>query len=458
LRGGATWLVHACGTELQEYKLRRNGDDLEAERFATITPPGRVTALADSRYGVVVASDCGAHTELHRIVDGRAYSVARVEGVIGSLAVLNTSAFAVTRVPNRLDGKLVAIDLFRNAIAMEQTVLNGNMELSTDPTGSHLGIADRASGTFSIKSGSRDPCVPGMGPAPRGVEPEDASSLYTSPNPQRSPPGTAATHFSDCCCCSCQSTNWPVPPAGTPSSGHTGQPSGRRGNPCHPGQAGVPTPEGGAVVGNGGRLGRHPNAGSGQPNPCTADLMWSPRTLAHATSVYVAGDERGRNFAIVSSSDMRILDQRQLGRAGGIILADAASPTLLLMHRATGRWEVIHADRLPSGIGLDHVPVVLNTDSVTFHGLKTLSLIGGHASGIGTVKVLILPVIEAGQTFNNPDLPRFVAYLERTAFPHVRDFYRENSFGRLTDIQYQVYGVNTGPGGGPLVLPRLVRD
>ena len=453
LRCSGLWLVHASGSEVREYKLRRNGDDVEAELCSAIKIDGQITALADSRYGVVFASSAGSHSDLHRIVEGRTLHVARVEGAIGSIAALGTSVFAATSAPNRLDGKLVEVDLYRRAIASERPLSNARVELNTDPTGSYLGVIDRSDGTFRVMSAKSDPCVAAgqTGSANTGLASQ-------SPSPAISPDDSQG-HPIDCCCCNKSAS--PQPPAGITGTGTQGQPAGQGGGPCHPGEGGVPTSDGGAVVGQGGRLGRHPSDGGGQPAPCAADLMWSVRALAHAASAYVAADERGRNFAIVSSRDMRILDQRQLGRAGGTILADPASPMVLLLHKSTGFWEVIHTDRFANQlVGLDHLPFpsTFGQDSVQFQGMHTLSLINGHASGTGTVKVLILPVTEAGQTFNNPDLPNFAAYMERAAFSHVRDYYFENSFGRLKDIQYQIYGLNTGPNGGPLSLPRLVRD
>jgi hypothetical protein len=442
LRTAGIWLLHGSGSEVREYKLRRHGDNIEAEHCSTIRVEGNVTALADSRYGAVIASSDGSHSDLHRIVEGRAHHVIRVEGIIKSAAGLGTSVFVALSTPRRLDAKLIEVDLYRRAIATERQLPSSQVELSTDPAGTFLGVLDRSSGNFRVMNTRANPCD---GNAGRG----DGGSQ--SMPPLRGAQGQPQEHPCDCCCC----RKSEPPPDRT-----TGQnpPSDQAGEPCHPGEGGLPTSDGGSVVGDGGRLGQYPGDG-GQVNPCTADLMFRARFLAHAASAYVAADERGRNFAIVSSTDMRILDQRQLGRAGGIMLADPASPMVLLLDKGTGAWEVIHTDKFSKYLdGLDHLPFTGGTDSVQFHGMQTMSLIQGHASPVGTVNVLILPVIDPGQTFNDPDLSKFAAYLRRTAFPHVRDFYLENSFGKLKDIQYHMYGVDTGPVGGPLALPKLVKD
>ncbi|WOH55369.1 hypothetical protein [Bradyrhizobium sp. BWC-3-1] len=438
LRGSATSLLHASGSEVHEYRLHREGGTIEAERCATIAFGGRVTALAESRYGVIVATSGGMKSDLHRIVEGRAHHVTALDGTIGSLACTGTSVFAAISLSDRLDGKLVEVDLYRRAISSERPLSHARVELNTDPTGSHLGVVDRKYGTFQVRDTREDPCPP----APTGTQAGVPRS-----NPSDHPAGCGCTH-----CCGCRKADSSASPAA-----HSGPSPSQKGAPCRSAEGGIPTSDGGAVVGKGGRLGSHP--GEGPPNPCVADLMWSAARIAHAASAYVAADARGRNFAIVSSTDMRILDHRQLGRAGGIMLADPASAMVLLHDRSTRRWDAIHIDRLIDEIvGLGHVPFFPVLDSVRFQGLQTLSLIGGHASPTGTVKVLILPIVEAGQSFNNPDLPKFADYLARTAFPHVRDYYLENSFGKLHDIQYSMYGVDTGPSGGPLSLPRLVKD
>jgi M6 family metalloprotease-like protein len=449
LRGGGLWLIHASGSEVREYKLRRNGDNVEAEHSSTVSVSGKVTALADSRYGAVIASSDGTTSDLSRLVEGRAHHVMRVDGAIGSIAGLGTSVFAATSVRNRLDGKLIEVDLYRRAIASERSIPSSRVQLNTDQTGSHLGVFDQTNRTFRVMSTRSDPCASGAQTGRTDRAPEAATS------PLANPPGPAQGHPVDCCCC--KKSDSPQPSSGINGTIRQNPPATQGVEPCHPSEGGVPTPDGGAVVGKGGRLGRYPRDG-GQIDPCTADLMFAAASIAHAASSYVVADEPGRNFAIVSSTDMRILDQRQLGRAGGLILTDPSSPMVLLLNLANDTWDALQIDKISKyKDGLNHVPFVIGQDSVQFQGSQIMTLIQGHASGTGIVKVLILPVIEAGQTFHDPDLPNFAAYIARTAFPHVKDFYLENSFGKLTDIQYQIYGVDTKP-GGPLALPRLVQD
>lgn len=55
-------------------------------------------------------------------------------------------------------------------------------------------------------------------------------------------------------------------------------------------------------------------------------------------------------------------------------------------------------------------------------------------------------------------MPKLAAYLERAAFTHIREYYFENSFGLLKDVRCFVYGVNSGPAGGPIQLPKLITD
>ena len=449
LRGNAQWLIRASGSEVSGYCLRRHGDDVEGQLLWHVKLDGTVTALAESRYGVVIACSREENSALLRLLEGHVYPVASIQGRVSSIACLGASAFAVVSQSQRLDARLVEVDLYRNALGPEQPLSSAQIELTSDVTGTYLGLVDPLNRTFQVRNPkSEDPCD------------QDTTGGSAPPN-QPLPGGVPSTGAGDGCCCRKtepphQTSAAPTPGAAGPAPGRT---SGRTPQPCVPGDAGTPTPGGGSVVGKGGRVGQNP-PGGGAPNPCSADLGWRTRMLAAAASSFVVADATGRNLAVLSAQDLRILDSRQFARAGAVALADPTSPMVLLYHRSNRTWEVLHTDTLAARLGaLDRSPIAdPASGGVTFTGMQIMDLITPHANATGTIKILLLAVLEAGQTFNDPDFAHFGAYLERTAFSHVRDFYFENSFGLLKDIRYQVYGLQAGPSGGPLHLPKLVKD
>ena len=448
LRGGAQWLIHACGSELHGYQLRRVGDNVEAECCWRVKLSGAVSELAESRYGIVVACHQENNTDLWRVAEGQAHHVASLKGHVTSLVCLGRSAFAIVTNTGHAFATLTEVDLYRQAITSEQPLDSSQMELSSDVTGTHLGLYYLDQRTFYVRN-------------PKALEPcAGGASDGASTSPERPTPTGQSTPDSGDECCHCRISTGTQPPASRPTPVNPTPPRSGPSGPCQPSDGGgVPTPGGGSVTGNCGRVGQNPSGGGGQ-NPCVADLGWRTRTIAAAGANFVAADATGRNFAVLSGTDMRILDSRQFARSGAMVLTDPTSPMILLQHNATKTWEVLHTDTLLSKLGaLDRVPLINPADQgKTFTGMQTMSLMTPHANSTGTIQILILPVLEAGQTFNTSDFAKFGGYMERTAFSHIRDYYFENSFGLLKDIRYQIYGLDTGPKGGPLQLPKLVTD
>ena len=451
LRDGGRWLVHARGREVRGYRLHPHGQGVQGEREWQVRLDGDVAALAESRYGVLVVTRSEeSHTDLWRIADRRAHHVARVPGASSNVAALGASAFIVASRPGHLDATLVEVDLYRRVIVSERPLGSAQVELSTDVTGTHLGLLDLSTRTFQVMNpAAPDPCSPPSttgAPGP-GSQPSAEHGLGCSPS--RGAQG--------CCCGGKQGC--PPPSAPGPAPGGLGGQPPPGGGSCQPGDGGVPTAGGGSVTGQGGGVTQNPPGGG--PGGCVADLGWRARFLAVAGGNIVAADDTGRNVAVLAGADLRVLHTRLLDRGGAMVVVDPTSPMVLLYHRSGAAWEVVHTDTLLPGLGaLEQVPLIDPADAgkVFTGGLQTMLLITPHANATGTVTVLVLPVLEAGQTFNDGDFPKFAAYLERAAFSRIRDYYFENSFGLLKDIRYQIYGLQTGPAGGLLHLPKLVAD
>jgi hypothetical protein len=73
----------------------------------------------------------------------------------------------------------------------------------------------------------------------------------------------------------------------------------------------------------------------------------------------------------------------------------------------------------------------------------------------GTYRVLVVPVLEPGQAFRDPDLANLTAALRSGLFNDVTAFFTENSFGQLT-VEFQVFGHDVVPRTQPLRLPRAI--
>src|SRR5215211_681864 len=75
----------------------------------------------------------------------------------------------------------------------------------------------------------------------------------------------------------------------------------------------------------------------------------------------------------------------------------------------------------------------------------------------GTYRTLVVPVLEPGQAFRDPDLTNLTAALRSGLFNDVTAYFRENSFDAL-DLQFQVFGQDVAPRAQPLRLPRAIRE
>jgi hypothetical protein len=93
-------------------------------------------------------------------------------------------------------------------------------------------------------------------------------------------------------------------------------------------------------------------------------------------------------------------------------------------------------------------------DDKTFIGQQTYALSHGQQPSPTSVQAVLLPVIEGSQSFTGANVDGFGAFVNRVTLAQVKDYYDENSFGILKDLNISVFGANVGPKGGPLKLPR----
>lgn len=408
-------VVVASANGVSTYHLDEHG--WRARHQWSFTHP--VTALAESPLGVLVA----AGSQLHCASADTVRQVAHLDGIVRSLAGAGTTAFAAVGRTGRLDGMLVEVDLLQAMIVSQQSLRSARVTLATDSTHSYLSIGDgQTLQTRRIRASQ--PCLP----IPDGGA--------ATPAP---PPSDPACHCQDSALVDATS---PAPNPRPPAE------------PCDPAQSGVPTPDGGRVVGDGDGVTKHPPGDGRTPNPCRSHLFFQVQSVRLAGAYVIASDRQGHHVAVLAAEDLQVLHQIQ-SRKGTVLLVHPAQARMLMFDRRTGSWSDTAFDRLPRRPLEVPLQPLQPLEPNIFTGTSLQTLRGTRAPAIGIKKVLVLPAIDPAQAFNDADLPKLAAYLRRAAFTPVADYYREASFGLLKDIQYSVYGVDVGT-GGPLHLPRPI--
>lgn len=412
---------------------RRKGSHCHCAHETEFREP--VTALAESTTGLVAAAGGRVY-----IVQGhQAREIACLDGVVRSVAATATSVYAAVGRDGRLDGTLVEIDPRRSVIVSERSIRSAAVVLTTDATGSYLGIANGTT-VRTIRTAQGTPC-----PEP----------------PRAEPPNQEPTHaVDDGCVCHDKPPRGDHPP--TRGQEPNAPPTERQpsSEPCDPGGAGIPTPDGGRVVGNGGSVTRHPPGSSpGRPaNPCGLRVFFEVERVQLAGPHLVVTDRAARNVAVLAADDLGLLHQAQY-RRGAVVLSNMSQPGMVLFDQGAQRWEHRLLEQFGKG-ALESVPaidlVALN-EPMTWTGAPMTVLRGERARAVGVKRVLVIPVIDPGQAFHDPDLPKLAAYMKRAGFSYVQRYYRENSFGELTDFEFVVHGVDVGS-GGPVRLPKPVKD
>lgn len=430
LMTGRGEVVLVTGRRITTYRLETGQCCCEHE--VDLDEP--VTAIAESGAGLIAAAG-GA---IYRVGARGAQELVRVDGIVRSMVATAASVFAVVGRVGRLDAKLVEIDPVRAAVASERSLRSDTLVLSADPDGQHLGLADGTS-FRAMRLRPDDPCHP----APERPRPE-------TPGAPLGPPGD------DRCLRSCGE---PKPADAAPDPPHNLPPRPDP-EPCDPGQSGVPTPDGGRIVGNGGGVTRHPPGGAPwQPiDPCRSHLFFEVQSLRFAGHQYlVAQDREARNVAVLAASDLRVLHQDH-HRQGALLLSHPARPLMLTFDFARQLWTRKHVGEFglaPIEIGPAFDPDLLAPSEMTWTGSPLPVLKGNFAPATGHKRVLVIPLLDPGQAFQVADLGKFAAYMKRVGFDRVQQYYRENSFGLLSGIDFTVFGVHASP-GGPVVLPKPV--
>jgi hypothetical protein len=215
-----------------------------------------------------------------------------------------------------------------------------------------------------------------------------------------------------------------------------------------PGESGPGRPHGVGSVETPGALDRD----------CYGHLSWVADRVRWAGAYVVATQGNFmRHMAVLRASDMRVLFERDFGNSGALVISDPQVPAVVVYNPRRAAWEWVNlTDRsLLDPLDLDPPIIFPVHDSKTFEGQRVLSLIHDHVPLAGEVKVMVLPVIEPGQTYNESDVGKLGALMQRLLFEPANAYYRENSFAQ-SSLTFRMFGLDVGPTGGPLTLPKPV--
>jgi hypothetical protein len=438
-----TRLALAHGNKVSVYALGHVREGWHARELHAVEIEGAVTALGESDSELLVVTRHKEHSSVGLLGEQAVLPLLRVDGHVMAFASAGGAAYAVVSERSWL-ARLVRINLRQRSITDQRELPHGEMTLAVDPSGQQVVLTDLRARTVLSLGGNL----------------EASPTVASSPNSV--PLAAVAEHPRGCCCwICCKPGAEGAEGGGSPASQpHTGDVPGGATTPAGgapTGGAGVPSGGGGTVVANGGRVDDHPPGGGGSA-PCGRELFYRIAALHRLGAYVLAADRQGRQVSVLTP-DMNVVDEWHFGRGGAILLPGHGTATLLMHVRGTGQWILRdeHAYAITRRIDLT-LPPPIALNGKTFIGQQTYPLSYGQPRSPTSLHGVLFPIIERGQSFLSPDLSSFGAFVNRVTIPQIKDFYNENSFGVLKDLTMAVFGVNVGPPGGPLQLPKAIAD
>ena len=212
-----------------------------------------------------------------------------------------------------------------------------------------------------------------------------------------------------------------------------------------------PEIEGGVVVRRDGR---------GERPPCRQRLPFAVERLERAGRFLLALTDDGTQMALLDPEVLQLLHHRSLGRGGASVVAAADSDFLLVRtHHPSGSWHLLDLLEVEEMIDpIHHAFPSAPVESATFVGHNAeLPAIDPARKRLGPTRVLLVPVTEAGQAFNDSTVSRFSAWMQANCFAEFADFFAEASFNQMS-VDVAVLGDGVGPADGPIELPRAIRS
>lgn len=356
-------LALGIGERLTTYQLLLNSDRPTAGQRADYALPGHAYGIAESALGLLIAAECAGRSALLLLRDRELVTILELSGKITALAAAGAQAYVVVLEEDGRRGRLAQINVRQRAVVAGRPLDHAQMNLSVDPSGQHVVLADQVE--HKVMSLGSD------------LMPESVAPALTRSEANPSAPPERETHDLYCCCLLCRPIGDGEPPSRpAPPGDEPPQPPAET-RPPHDGDTGVPSDNGGTVVGNGDQVDHRPPPGSDRP-PCGRSLFYPVADLQRLGAYFLASDRKACQVALLSS-DMNLLEEWQFGR-GGVKLLPAEGASTLVMHlRDSGKWvwHDVHEMVSKRRPDLDLFPLV-PLESKTFIGQQTYALSHGQ--------------------------------------------------------------------------------
>jgi hypothetical protein len=204
LDNGATIAI-ANGESVVEFRITEVSGRFTAREITSYSLCGRVCALAESSFGVVVALEDDKRVWLSLLRDGHLTEVCDLTGTPNVLVASGAQAYLVVKDQAEGHGRLIRIDLRQRAIVAQRSLDHVQIGLSLDSSGQRLVLADRLANKVMT-------LAPGL-----TVDQNSASSTVSSTTKGETRGGPAngresssplhESHAGGCCCVSCTTSS-----------------------------------------------------------------------------------------------------------------------------------------------------------------------------------------------------------------------------------------------------------
>ena len=427
--------------QLSFYELKRSKDKIEAKQNRRHKIEGQIIGVTPyGSHSVIVALSRRDRTYL-QVAD--AESIRDLTSFVGratEVEAVDQPNFVTLKPTAQQPPSLIAVHARTGVIIMTQNLPSSDVSLSAAPRVNSVMIADRRTQTIRSFSDKME-YYPSQ---------EQRSNHPTSPQ-SISLPDNESPH-----CCSNPETKDSVkqyPPRPIPKPKLTSNDGRRVGTSWILEECDEWVAKGSAVTRN--PL-CHPD------DPCNQRVDFEISKLYRTGMYLLAASAQGKEFVLMDAYSLRILHAHSFGQHGATLATSHNAKVILAYRWASRSWMVLDVDAIVEHLPPLDTPSPTPAESITFYGrdLQHLSILS--AVNTGLYRVIALPIVEPGQDFGDPDVSRFGAFMRPNAFDVIHNYYNEVSSGQVTpamlDVQIELFGSDVGPGGGPLLMPKAIRD
>lgn len=191
--------------------------------------------------------------------------------------------------------------------------------------------------------------------------------------------------------------------------------------------------------------------------PCEVILQWPIRTLSLSARHLVAQAEDRNHLAVIDPGPMTVEYERGMGRRQMSLAAPRNTNTLFMTDDEDGAVYVLDMEPF---LPVDLEPVFgVESNERVYYG-HSGAFWEPDGAKLGTWEVLIVPLLEKGQSFNG-DIGNWADWLRESdgTLELVSDYYDEVTYDKLTTA-FDIFGVDSAGvyNGPPVTMPKKFRD